>query len=230
MEGSLETNPWPKASIFSGIAVCTLLAGALVVWNGIKPVPVETPTKFAQYKSSDGNFRCDYPDGWSKHGRSLQAVTSGASFSKGSASISAMADLQGSLIADIAKAPGGGMAGIELPGNLAGQAGLAGAMAAAQKPPVQIVHEKEAKNAEEKLEVSNYAEKETKPFTTRLGEGRYTEFTGDAPFPKGAMHGYRATILGNDRAVYVYCSCAEADWPKLEKAFLRVIGSVNPPQ
>lgn len=230
MEGSLESNPWPKAGIFSGIAVCTLLLGALVVWNGIKPVPVETPTKFVQYKSSDGNFRCEYPDGWSKRGRSLQAVMSGADFSKGSAEISAMADLQGSLIADIAKSPGGGMAGVELPGNLAGQAGLAGAVAAAQKRPVEVVHEREGKHAEEKLEVSNYQEKETKPFTSALGEGRYTEFTGDAPFPKGAMHGYRATILGTDRAVYVYTSCTEGDWPKLNKAFLRVIGSVKPPQ
>jgi hypothetical protein len=39
--------------------------------------------------------------------------------------------------------------------------------------------------------------------------------------------GYRATALGHDKDVTVFCVCPESDWKTLQPAFDRLLGSLK---
>ena len=81
-----------------------------------------------------------------------------------------------------------------------------------------------------KSRLQGYEETEMRAFTSPLGEARVSEFTGErSGFPAPVkMHGYRTTILNNERRVTVLCECPESDWSRLKPAFDRVIGSLGP--
>ncbi len=227
MEAEFEASPWPKVGMFSAVCVGTLLGGALFVYSGLKPAPVETPTSFGRFKSADSTFQCEYPTGWNSSSAEAQGVSSSSKFSKGGARIYVESDLKGSLMSDASRSP---LSGMDLPPGLANSAGLSAVVAEARKPPVVKLHEAKKEHAGVEMRLEHYEEQPPTAFQTRLGDGRVSEFTGDAGGFVGKVHGYRATILGTERAVYVWCKSPEADWPKLNKAFLRVIGSVSPAQ
>jgi hypothetical protein len=146
-------------------------------------------------------------------------VVSGGEFKQGSAFISVTSDLAGSLMADISRAPGGGMI------DVGGVPGMGGMATAAPKPPIEKLHE--AALNKFKKEYKEYEEEDAKPFNTPFGEGRFSEFSYQAVF--GASHrGYRATLLGGERRIEVVCTAPEKNWGTMKAHYAKVISSISP--
>ena len=59
---------------------------------------------------------------------------------------------------------------------------------------------------------------------SRAGDARLSEWTADG----GKLHGYRVTILGNQREFTVICISPERNWAVLQPAFQRMIHSLVP--
>jgi hypothetical protein len=218
------SNPWPMAGGLSALCVATLLGGVLFIATASRPQPVAAPTSFTKFSAKDGSFACDYPSGWQETSGESHGVESAAVFAKGGAFIEVSSDLTGSLMGDISKSVGG--VGADLP-NLPGGPDLK----VAAKPPVEAVHGtgvKPAKRVMENHGIGSYEEASAQPFQSRIGDARFSEVTADGGPFTGKVHGFRATMLGTDRAVRVLCWSPESDWEKLRPAFQRVINSIGP--
>jgi hypothetical protein len=174
---------------------------------------VAAPAKYTKYEASDRAFSCSAPEGWESVSSASQGTRSGALFRKGGALIDVDADLQGSLMGDIARATG----------NIG--AGLVPGMEGKRKPPVETVHEMKEKEVAESM--SHYQEQPAKPFRSSAGEARVSEFTAGGGMFAEKVHGYRVTILGGERAITVIAKCPEADWPALQGVFGKVINSIK---
>ena len=214
-----RSNPWPMAWSFTGISSAAMVLGVVYIGFAVQPERVSAPKSFSAFKAKDGSFSCMAPDGWNKASGEMMGIAGRARFRKGEAEVDITSDLAGSLMADIAKATGAGMP------DLSGVPGASGLATAAKKPPVDMLHEAGKEAIED--EMSGYEEQAAKPFQSQLGEARFSEFTADGRMFAGKVHGYRATILGNDRSFTVICQCGEPDWPGLKPAFEKVILSLT---
>jgi hypothetical protein len=198
---------------FIGFAQVTVFAGAM---GGEK---VTAPKSYEKYVARDKAFACLKPAGWEMADSALGGTQSSVEFSKGLASVEVDSDLSGSLIGDIARAGGAGL------GDLEGK--IPGVQLKAPKPPVEVLHDAGKKSAEE--EYDEYAEQPMKTLQTKIGEGRFSEFTGKAGgWLAVKVHGYRVTILGGERSVAITAKCRDADWTALKPAFEKVITSIEP--
>ena len=191
-------------SVRSGITALISLAVVIAV-AGCGSGPVAAPTTFSQYNAKDGTFACEYPDGWEAKGGGKNGPL-WATFASGAAEIRVNADLAGSLMGD--------MAGVGIAG---------GDMVSSDLEPVAKVHEIGKQSAAQKYdgyqELGSAAE-----LSVSLGPARRSEFTAATAFGSG-LHGYRATILGHNKRVVVYCVCAESDWQTLQPGFDHVLES-----
>jgi len=88
----------------------------------------------------------------------------------------------------------------------------------------QKLHEMDRKQLEDSL--TGYQEQPAQKLQTPFGESRVSEWTGTGN--AGALHGYRATMLGREREITVICLAPVEDWDLLQPAFHRVINSVTP--
>jgi hypothetical protein len=85
-----------------------------------------------------------------------------------------------------------------------------------------------AKALQREQGVTEVVEQPMQKFQSRMGDARWSAYTGQGGFFSGKVRGYRATIMGTERAIYLNCLAPARDWPMVEKAFQRVIGSVCP--
>ena len=185
-------------------ASCLLLI--LVCFAGCGEA-VPAPKAFVAYHSPDGRFSCDYPQGWEVESGAGKpdAPYSYAKFAKGNAEIRIDADLAGSLLGDIAKAPG--------------------AMGGSDEPPVAKVHPMNVRHMKE--EFNNYEERAAVAFKSKgMGEGRRSIFIADQSLG-GKIYGYRATFLAGDRRITVICSCPATNWKELKLAYETVTESLR---
>lgn len=205
------------------LAVGALVLGALFFLQASKPERTAAPTKYARFIAPDRSFVCEAPAGWDKKSAGAHGIMSGALFTNGKAKIDITSDLQGSLMGDIARATSAqseGMAGSLPPG-------MALANLPQERAPVEQLHQAGKKPLAATMQ--NYAELPMQPLQSRLGEARFSEWTGDAGLMGGGkMRGYRVTILGGERRVTVLCQCAEPDWKTLKPAFARIIRGIGP--
>jgi hypothetical protein len=192
---------------YRAIAAAVWLVGGAILAGCSSPV--KAPTDFADYNSPGGTFACVFPQGWETKGGGGRGLEWAKSTS-GSAEIKLDAGVAGSLMAG----PGGGSTG---------QFGVQDA--SPELEPVHGVHAMLERDAKEQF--SGYKEVgEAEVLEVALGPARRTEFTASGAFG-GGMHGYRATALGKDKAVYVYCVCSESDWKTLQPAFEKVLASLK---
>jgi hypothetical protein len=212
------------------------------VLTASRPKPITAPKTFKAFTASDGSFRCEYPEGWSKGAGASHGIASMARFKDGAAVIDVESDLTGSLMADM-PTPGGGMPGGDTETAGGGAAvpdlssmpgmeklGLSG-LKIDRRPAVERLHEARKKSLETELKVDGHeelTEQPAKAFRSQLGDARWSEFTAKGNFMTGDVHGYRATIMGTERAIYVTCQAPEKDWKLVDAAFKRVIGSLAP--
>jgi hypothetical protein len=230
-------------------AVCllTLVGGGVFVLTASRPKPVVVPKTFKTFAAADGSFRCEYPEGWKKRSGDSHGIASLARFQSGGAVIDVESDLTGSLMGDM-PSPGGGMPGGETPGGETESAGGGAAVPDLssmpgmeklglgnvkmdRRPAVERLHEGRKKLLESELKadgIEEVTEQPAKAFRSQLGDARWSEFTGKGGFMAGDVHGYRATIMGTERAIYVTCRASEKEWKVVDAAFKRVIGSVGP--
>lgn len=186
--------------------LCTL--AALVTAVGCGSGPAAAPTTFSDYNSSGGTFACKYPDGWKAEGGGKRGLE-WAKFVSGSTEIRVDAGAAASLMGDIAK-------------NLGK---MEDDSPAPELTPVYAVHTSRKEEAEKNF--SGYKEVgKIELFEAPLGPACRNEFTSATSFGT-ALHGYRATLLGNDKGVYVSCICPETDWDTLEPAFDTILKSLH---
>jgi hypothetical protein len=220
-------NPWPLAWGLTSVCIFVLFGGFIFILFAAQPEPVGAVTALAVHDGHDKAFRIAYPQGWKQEGGGRAGELSWAEFSKGEAKIRVNADLKGSLLGDIMKATSGGGGGmVDVSGVPGAPAGLDDAMDADErKPPIQRLHEMGAGKAEKRW--ANYTELSTNPFNSRMGEGRYSEFTASGVFLTGKLHGYRVTVLSGERLIDMYTICAEKDWAMLKPHYEKVINSLS---
>jgi hypothetical protein len=185
-------------------AVCSLVALLSVAGCGGN---VPAPTAYDQFLDKGGQFICDAPKGWEVDaGGKPDSPNSFAKFTQGSAQVSVMSDLAGSLYGDMAKA-GGNMLG----GN-------------AEHPSARV-HEMGIRRMKE--EFNNYQERDPVVVNSAgLGEGRRSTFIANQSMG-GKVYGYRATFLGGDRRIEVICTCPATNWKVLKPAFEKIINGLR---
>ncbi len=125
-----------------------------------------------------------------------------------------ISDSVGSLMGDIATAGNNAASNIPLPPGVPPPP--------PPKPAVEKLHEMDKQQLADSL--PGYQEGEMKPLQSRVGDSRISEWTADG----GKMHGYRVTMLGNQREITVICISPERNWAILQPAFQRMIASVVP--
>jgi len=184
------------------------LAGSVAVIAGCSQAPVAAPSAYTAFNFKDGTFACEYPDGWTADSGGKRGPI-WATFKSGPAEIRIRGDVAGSLAGSIVGNFGGG-SGQQMPAEL---------------EPVQQVHVAAAEDA--KNAYSGYEEiGQPAVLDVSLGPGRVSEFTASTAFG-GGLHGYRATVLGHDKRVEVFCVCPESDWQTLQPAFNHVLSTLK---
>lgn len=192
-----STNGW----------MATVVLG-LVGASGCGSGPATAPTSYAAYNSKGGTFACEYPEGWTEKGGGGRGPE-WAKFENGSALIHVTTGVAGSLMADVASA-GQGTSDEPIPPEL---------------EPVHGIHKDGLEAAER--DYGGYQESgEPQVLEAALGPARLSEFTAATTFGSG-LHGYRATILGHDKAVTIICVCPESDWKTLQPAFDHLLGTMR---
>lgn len=187
----------------SGIVLVVLMGFGLAGCGGGEVSP---PTEFTPFVSQDGAFALDVPVGWEeKSGSRPDNTYSWAEFSGSSSTIRVVADVTGSLIADIS-APFGAEALDD------------------EDAPVAIAHElKKDRIAED---FSNYKESPSQTITTSMGDARICRFVAGGG-PSGRRSGFRCTMLTNNRRVTFLCHCPAARFDAMQPAFETVLKSVR---
>ena len=202
-------KPPPPIGLYAGLGVGTVAVILALVFGlkALKPVVITAPTAYKTYSAIDNTFSCDGPVGWKMH---ETGATSGSistvTYELGQARVKVVSDAAGSLLSESFNA-----ANANLPPEQ-------------QIPPVQKLHEQDEKQLEDSL--TDYAEQPAQKIQTPFGESRVSEWT--ATGSGGALHGYRATMLGREREITVICLAPAGDWPVLKPAFQRIINSVTP--
>lgn len=188
---------WSRIGLFLAIGI-----GSIVI-AGCGSGPVAAPKAYTDYNSPGGTFAIKFPEGWQSDGGGKRGLE-WAKFTSGPAMIKVDTGVAGSLMGDIA-------------GSFGGDSEELGP----EYEPVHSVHADAAEMAKE--EFSGYKELgEIEVMEVALGPARRSEFTSASSFG-GGMHGYRGTLLGKDKAVYVYCVCPESDWKTLQPSFHEVL-------
>ena len=183
--------------------------------------PVKVPTSYAKWEpQGDANkggepvYYIDYPEGWKADGGGGKAGLQWAEFKKGGCLIKCSTDQSSSLIGDIAGSTNT-MLGGDSPLSKEEQEKLA---------PAARAHTWNKDKGKD--EYSGYKEdKEPTAFQSGMGDARQSVFTGTLTGRK--VKGYRATFLGHDRGVTVFCHCPEKDFTKMQPAFDKVLESVR---
>lgn len=198
-----------------------LLPATLTVFltAGCGPDAAKAPVGFTAYSPSDKAFACKLPNGWKRVESAAGGIMSGITVTEGNAKINIVADLGQSLVADMAAAQNAQMSNVE--GMLP-----PGAPTPKLVPPIEKLHKANKKGIKSKFK--DYQEDQMQTLVAPIGEGRFSEFTGDAGFFSGGkVRGYRATALSGERGISAYCVCPEKDWETLKPAFQTVLGSIG---
>ena len=173
---------------------------------GCGPGKTQIPTSHVVYNSKGGAFQCEVPEGWEIKGGGKRGPE-WAKIQSGSAIIQIDVNISGSLINDAA---GGSRSNSEMP----------------QFDPIHLLHVGLLEDAQDNYH--QYTELPGSPIVMQcdFGPGRVSEFTakgsGDAE-----LHGYRASIMGHERMLTLFCVSRESDWQALKPTFDRVIATLD---
>lgn len=193
------------ASQSRGLVGASLAAVSLVLSGCSEPAKV--PTGYVTYNSKGGTFQCDVPDNWETKGGGTRGRPEWAKIFSGTALIHAKAGIVGSLLNDAV-------------------GGLIDPNAPPQFEPVHILHMEAMEVAKE--DYSDYTELPGSPLVVKvsLGPARVSEFT--AKGSRGVeIHGYRASIMGKNKMLTVFCTCRESEWTALKPSFDRALSTMN---
>ena len=203
-------------ALYGGLALAALVLVALIfVVRALRPVTVAAPTAYKTYTAIDNSFSCDQPAGWTMHETgATEGVLSTVTFEKAHVRVRVISDSIGSLMGDVTTANNNAAESIPLPPG----------MPPPPPPPpaVEKLHEMDKSQLADSL--PGYQEGRMQTLATRVGDSRLSEWTADG----GKMHGYRVTMLGNQREFTVICLAPQRNWAILQPTFQRMIASVVP--
>jgi hypothetical protein len=196
--------------IAAGVVAVIALIGVVMAAH---PSPVAAPATFTRFTTKDGTTSADQPEGWaaidaSANSKSSDDITvSGVLFKSGSARIDITTDRVATLTVH------------NLMGNTDAMSAVTGSK------PDQL---DEMFLARHKGHYTGFSDRGKQSIFTQMGAGRVSEWTADGVNWSlgGAVHGYRASIVGGDRMAMILCQCQEGDWATLQPTFTRVINSV----
>jgi hypothetical protein len=178
--------------------------------------PVKVPTSYAKWEpKGEAIFYIDYPEGWNASGGGGK-IMQNAEFKKGGCLISVTTDQSSSLIGDITQS--------------ANQLGGGGDALSAEEredlAPAAAAHAWNLKNKPPQDHYGSYKEeKDPIAFQSGFGDSRKSIFTGTVM--GRSVKGYRATYIGKDRGVAVFCHCSAGEFEKMRPAFDKVLESVR---
>jgi hypothetical protein len=214
-------RPSTQVLIGGGIALAVILV-ILFFTVAIRPDHTSAPTKLVPYNAPDGAFACTVPDGWAKRESASGDIQSSVALEDGDARIAVTSGMQGSLVGDMLQAASNQSENLngDLPPGMQGNL-------PPQVPPVERLHA--AGETEFEKRFPPYDEQPMQRITCSLGQACLSEWTGETDgWPSRVkLHGYRVTVLNNDREVMVVCRCSESDWPGLQPTFQKVITSLS---
>ena len=200
-------------ALYGGLVLTALvLVGLIFLVRALRPVIVTAPAAYKTYTAIDNTFSCDRPVGWKMHEtRATSGALATVTFAKAHVRVRVVSDAIGSLMAD-------GMTS----SNASVEAIPGMPPPPPPKPAVEKLHEMDKSQLADSL--PGYKEGEMQKLESRVGDARVSEWTAD----DGKMHGYRVTMLGNQREMTVICISPERNWTVLKPAFQRMITSVVP--
>jgi hypothetical protein len=159
------------------------------------------------FSAKDSAFRLRYPPGWQHDtGSRADNTYSWVRITKGSATIEVHADIKGSLLSgsDFNQQP-------QPEGS--------------ETAPVHVAHELAKRSTAEGF--SGYSESKPAVFKgAKLGEGRISQFTASGGLFGSKIHGFRVTLLTNDRRVSILCHCPDKEFAGYRPTFLAVCHSL----
>jgi hypothetical protein len=223
-----EEKNQPSASVLIGGGVLlTLVLVVLFFTVASRPDTIAAPLKFKSYAAPDRSFACLAPADWERRESTAQGIQGQVIFRKGDAKIDIASDLQGSLMGDMARSADAQTQALldQLPPELRAQ--VAGSHpAVAQRPAIEQVHLQSKPTLA--MRFDEYNEMPMQTFGSPLGEARCSEWTAkrEGFMSGGKFHGYRVTILGNERRITYTCQCPEESWKNLKTSFGRVLASL----
>ena len=222
-----EEKNRPNTSLLIGGGIVTVLVLVVLFFTvASRPDSIAAPQTFKPYAAPDNSFACLAPTGWERRESSAQGIQGQVIFRKGDAKIAIASDLQGSLMGDMARAADAQTQAVmdQLPPEM--RARLAASSPNASRPAVEQVHLQSQKALA--MRFDEYREMPMQAIRSPLGEARCSEWTAkqEGFLSGGKFHGYRVTILTNERRVTYICQCPEASWKALRPAFGRVLASL----
>ena len=221
-----EKNRPSTSLLIGGGIVFVLVLIVLFFTVARQPNLIAAPQTFKPYAAPDSSFACLAPTGWERRESSAQGIQSQVIFRKGNAKIAIVSDLQGSLMGDMARAAEAQTQSMmdQLPPGV--RARLAASSPAATRPAVEQVHLQSQKALA--MRFDTYQEMPMQTLRSSLGEARCSEWTAkqEGFLSGGKFHGYRVTILTNERRVTYVSQCPEESWKALRPAFGRILASL----
>ncbi|MES2460432.1 MAG: hypothetical protein V4671_07600 [Armatimonadota bacterium] len=224
-----EKNQPSAGFLIGGGVLLTLILVVLFFTVASQPDTIAAPQAFKPYSAPDNSFACLAPTGWERKESAAQGIQGQVIFRKGEAKIDIASDLQGSLMGDLARATDAQSQALmeqieQLPPELRAQ--LTTVNTTAPRPAIEQVHLQS--KASLAMRFDDYEEMPMRSFGSPLGEARVSEWKArkDGFLSGGNFHGYRVTILGNERRVTYTCQCPEASWAKLKPSFGKVLTSL----
>ena len=212
--------------LIGGGIVFVLVLVVLFFTVASQPDSISAPQTFKPYAAPDNSFACLAPTGWERRESSAQGIERQVIFRKGEAKIAIASDLQGSLMGDMARATDAQTQAMmdQLPPEV--RASLAASSPTASRPAIEQVHLQSQKALA--MRFDSYREMPMQTLRSSLGEARCSEWTAkqEGFLSGGTFHGYRVTILTNERRVTYISQCPEASWKALRPAFGRILASL----
>lgn len=187
-----------------------LFAGCFI---GCSP-PVKPPTAYDKWAPEAQIFHLEYPQGWNSAGGGKNGIQ-WAKFTQGPCLIKVDTNVSSSLVGDISSSFN----------NLGSGGESLSAEELEDLAPVATAHQWNKDRRPD--EYKGYKEEDAEPFTSGFGDSRKSPFKATIGVGR-KVKGYRATALGRDRGVTVYCYCLEKDWEKFRPAYDKVLESLSP--
>ena len=185
----------------------------MVVIFGVatKPPHVDAPAIYKPVDSPDKAFTCTGPDGWETIGAGVEGSDEGGLlFKKEKVKIDITDSSAMSFMGDIVKSPGGMGDDPNAP---------------PPPPPVVKMHDMMKSGFAERY--GDYVEQDAQPLQVPFGDTRISEWTAKGSLFTGKLHGYRVTMLGQNKEITVDCHCPEANWETMKPVFLKVVQSIT---
>lgn len=221
----------PRRAIYRAIWIPSLLA--LLAMEGVyalQPYHLPPSGDLVTYTTSDGSISLLRPSNWKPYDTSRSGESASVRFAPvRTVRFSVATNLAGSLLADIAKGPGGAGASA-----LNGLPGVPGApQAGASKPPLEGASDRQAQSLEsDGQHYPEYQDGESRHIQLAGVDAIETDFTykTDGPFgplDRVEMVGKRVAALLSDREMDVVCSCAKRDDGIMRPVFEAMIASLH---